>query len=74
MYYHILQFFPIFAAVLVQMTVVHELRLKLLQFATHLLPLLGSAFSVCSLLHCELAMLSSSLCMARKASLGPWSS
>ena len=56
------------------MTVVHEPRLKLLQFATHLTPLLGKAPRFCALLFGELAMLGSSLCESRKTVLGPWSS
>ena len=65
---------PIFAPVLVQMTVVHEPSLQLLQFAAHLAPLLGSALSFCAFLFGELAMLGSSLCEARKAILSLWSS
>ena len=59
------------APVLVQMTVVHEPSLQLLQFATHLPPLLGKAPCFCALLFGELAMLGSSLCESRKAVLGP---
>ena len=65
---------PIFAPVLVQMTVVHEPRLQLLQFAAHLAPLLGSALGFCALLLGDLPVLGSSLCEARKAVLGPRSS
>ena len=53
------------------MTVVHEPRLQLLQFAAHLTPLLGKAPSFCPSLFGELAMLGSSLCESRKAVLGP---
>ena len=60
--------------VLVQMTVVHEPRLQLLQFATHLASLLSKAPRFCALLFGELAMLDFSLCESRKAVLGPWTS
>ena len=63
--------FPIFAPVLVQITVVHEPSLKFLQFATHLTPLLCKAPSLCPLLFSELPVLGSSLREARKAVLGP---
>ena len=65
------RYLPIFAPVLVQMTVVHEPSLQLLQFAAHLTPLLGKAPRFCALLFGELAMLGSSLCESRKAVLGP---
>ena len=52
------------------MTVVHEPRLQLLQFAAHRAPLLGSTPSFCALLFGELLVLRSSLCEARKAVLG----
>jgi hypothetical protein len=54
------------------MTVVHEPRLQLLQFATHLTPLLGKAPRFCPLLSGEPAMLGSSFCESRKAVLGRW--
>jgi hypothetical protein len=56
---------------LVQMTVVHEPRLQLLKFATHLTPLFSKVPCFCALLLRELAMLGSSLCESRKAVLGP---
>ena len=56
------------------MTVVHEPSLQLLQFATHLPPLLGKAPRFCTLLFGELAMLGSSLCESRQAVLGLWAS
>ena len=65
---------PIFAPVLGQMPVVHEPSLQLLQFATHLPPLLCKAPGFCPFLFGELAMLGSSLCESRQALLGPWAS
>jgi|GEM_PF-1471473 hypothetical protein len=56
------------------MPVVHEPRLQLLQFATHLTPLLGKAPRFCPLLSGEPAMLGSSFCESRKTVLGPWAS
>ena len=53
------------------MTVVHEPNLQLLQFTTHLAPLLGETPCFCALLFGELAMLDFSLCESRKAVLGP---
>ncbi len=53
------------------MTVVHEPRLQLLQFTTHLAPLLRKAPRFCPLLFGELAMLDFRLCESRKAVLGP---
>ena len=52
------------------MPVVHEPRLQLLQFTTHLPPLICKAPCFCPLLFSELAMLGSSLCESRKAVLG----
>ena len=63
--------FPIFAPVLGQMTVVHEPSLQLLQFATHLAPLLSKAPRFCALLFSEATVLDFSLCESRKAVLGP---
>jgi len=54
------------------MTAVHEPRLQLLQFATHLPPLFCKAPCFCALLLGELTVLGSSLCESRKAVLGPW--
>jgi hypothetical protein len=54
------------------MTAVHEPRLQLLQFTTHLAPLLGPTLGLCALLFGELAMLDFSLCESRKTVLGPW--
>jgi len=52
------------------MTVVHEPSLQLLQFSTHLTPLLGKAPRFCALLFGELAMLDFRLSESRKAVLG----
>ena len=78
--YYVISAFPIFAPVLVQMTVVHEPCLKLLQFPAHLTPLLGSVLRLCALLFGKTTVLGSSLREARKAVLGlgpvlapPWS-
>ncbi len=57
---------------IVQMTVVHEPRLQLFQFAAHLTPLFSKVLCFCALLFRELAMLGSSLCESRKAGLAPW--
>ena len=56
------------------MTVVQEPCLQLLQFATHLPPLLCKAPCFCAFLFGELAMLDFRLCESRKAVLGPWTS
>ena len=56
------------------MTVVHEPCLQLLQFATHLPPLLCKAPCFCAFLFGELAMLDFRLRESRKAVLGPWAS
>ena len=56
------------------MTVVHEPRLQLLQFATHLTPLFSKAPCFCPLLFGELAMLGFSLREAREAVFGPLAS
>ena len=53
------------------MTVIHEPSLQLLQFSTHLTPLLGKAPRFCPLLFGELTVLDFSLCESRKAVLGP---
>ena len=64
---------PIFAPVLVQITMVHEPRLQLLQFAAHLTPLLCKAPRFCPLLFGVEPVFGSSLCESRNAILGPWS-
>ena len=69
--YSIVSEFPIFAPVLIQVTTVHELSLKLLQFAAYLSLMLGSAPCFCALLLGELPVLGSSLCEAREPVLGP---
>ena len=56
------------------MTVVHEPRHQLLQFATHLAPLLGPTLGFCALLFGKLAMLGFSLRESRKSVLGPMAS
>ena len=56
------------------MPVAHEPSLKLSQLRAHLPPLLGSAPSLCPLLFSKATVLGSSLCEARKAVLGSWSS
>ena len=66
--------FPIFAPVLVQMTMVHEPSLQLLQLASHLPPLLCKAPCFCPLLFGVEPVLGSSLCESRKTALGPWAS
>ena len=60
------------APALVQMTVVHEPRLKLLQFSAHLPPLFSKASSRCSLLFGKTTVRGSSGCEARKTVFGSW--
>ena len=52
------------------MTAVHEPRLQLLQFTTHLAPLLGPTLGLCALLFGEPTVLDFSLCESRKAVRG----
>jgi hypothetical protein len=54
------------------MTVVHEPSLQLLQFATHLAPLLGPAFSDLPFFFGEFAMYRPSRCKPRKTIRGLW--
>jgi hypothetical protein len=64
--------FPIFAPVLVQVTMVHEPVFNFLQLSPHLSSLLGKAPGLSALLLGVLAMRGFSGCKARKAGLGPW--